>query len=383
MLLKNYAFYYNFNEHFSHKNVSTLHLLSKIHNSEYNIFVDRFDILTEDCEYNLLSRCDSIEDIQSCKLLSFEECVRKRCDEIIDMAGYKKIYISYSGGVDSTCIVCSFLMNERLNKDNFFVICNPFAIREYELFYRLLIEQGVNIIAIDESIESLINLTKDDVIFVNGNCGDQIDGSNILSKRFASVEYFLPWKDALIKAADLRHLRVSDKNISDVEEYIKLFGFEPEYAGDLSWFLGFAIKYNYAASYMKQLSYRPDNVVVFFDTIYFNKYGLVSYRMNREYKSQMSSFHYKLEWKKLIFSYTKDYDYFLHKGKEAPWIGTDFKANPGISWSDEYGYHRIKNPTKRDIYFTLVRYIKPEFREYYSLKEYEVIDNKCNLFVEI
>ena len=40
MRLKNYAFFYNYNEIFMYNNVSTLHLLSKIHNVEYNMFVD-------------------------------------------------------------------------------------------------------------------------------------------------------------------------------------------------------------------------------------------------------------------------------------------------------------------------------------------------------
>ena len=291
--LKSYAFFYNYKETFSHKNVSTLHLLTKIYNLEYNSFNDRFNILLDDAEYNMLSRCDDIEQIWNSDTYSFEECCRIRTDDIINIAKDRDIYIAYSGGVDSSCIVCAFLMNERLDKNKFFVVCNQFAIDEYPYLYELLLRNKVNVIHIKSDISEIVNLTKNDVIFVNGNCGDQLDGSVIPQKRFPDINFYTPWQDAIVEMSKRRNIAISDKHIFDIERYSNIIGARLKTAGDFGWLFNFSLKYNYVTEYMTCLSLRPDNMITFFDTQYFQKYGLLNHNMNRDRKHQHISFLYK------------------------------------------------------------------------------------------
>lgn len=367
--LKSYAFL-GFMEHFTHNSLSTLHLLSKIYYRQYNVLNDRFNLLNDSSEYILESRCDNIEDVFFSKNMTFDECCNSRSDEIIKLAHRenKRIYVLYSGGVDSSVVVSSFIMNDRLDKNSFYVVCNRFAIEENPYMYDFLVRNKINIYHINDDIETFISMLNDDgVYFVSGCCGDQIVSSNLHTRKYRGIDYFCDWKDALNSIVNnLFNKQVEERHIHDICKYAKHMKFPLKYFGDFALLFNFGLKWDYSMDYIKNLS-RYENVVPFFDTIAFQKYMYNAHNMMSEYKHQ-NDYLYKVDFKKYIFSCTKSEEYFLNKGKSVTYIG-DHHANPGLTYCDTSGRYRIKlsETTPDVIYKTMIKYIKPEYRDYYKV----------------
>ena len=354
---------YNFNkEHFTHRNVSTLHILSKLYMS-FNMLNDRFNILNDDCEYNLCSRNENINDIWNLKLKTFEECCYERSTEIIRYANTKNldIYVSYSGGVDSTTVVSSFLMNSSLDKNRFHVLYNKNSIEEYPYFFELLIKNEISLIDISFDIQNLIRISERGII-VSGLCGDQLVGSNLCTKCYKDVvDYFHDWNDALRICSSYS---ITDKHISDIESYIKYTGVDIKYFGEFSWLFNFCIKWTYVSEYMD--SFTRNKYFAFFDTPHFSRYAL--FKMTQKEKYKQSGLYYKTDFKKLIYNYTKDEDYLLYKGKEANYIG-DRIASPGFVIVTNNGSNIFKEDTDV-VYKTLLHFIKEEYKEYFVVEKF-------------
>lgn len=367
--LISYAFL-GFEETFSHSNLSTLHLLSKIYYRQYNILNDRFNLLNDGSEYFLKSRCDDISTIINSKNMTFEECCHNRSSEIIKEARLekKKIYVLYSGGVDSSVVVSSFLMNDALDKRTFYVVCNNYAIEENPSMYDFLIRSNINVHRISDDIEAFISLlNNENIYFVSGCCGDQIISSNLHTRKHRHLDYFCDWKDSLNDIVKrIFNRQVEDRHICDMEAYSSYMNFPLKYFGDFALLFNFGLKWDYSMDYIKNLS-KYENVIPFFDTIYFQKYMFNAHNIMREYKHQ-NDYLYKLDFKKYIFSLTKSEIYFLDKGKSVTYIG-EHHANPGLTYYDNTGRHRIKlsEVTPDVIYKVMIDYIKPEYREHYSV----------------
>lgn len=360
--------FYSYNYHYEYfdglSKPSTLHILSKMYMPCFNILNDRFDVLNKESEYRLCSRETDIHNIWNLPFLSFEECCHIRTTDIIRLADKadKDIYISYSGGVDSTLVVVSFLMHPSLKKHKFHVLYNKNSVDEYPYFMDVLRKNKVSTIDCEYNVWNIINQAENGIL-VSGLCGDQLDGSNLHTKNYKGyVNYFDNWIDAFRK---ISCYTIGDKHIADIMNYAKCIGMNTmKYFGEFAWLFNFGIKWTYVAEYMQCFTkglYFP-----FFDTDYFSRYALSKIDRLGE-KKQDTSYNYKTDWKKIIYSYTKDDVYFLYKGKDANYIGGK-TASPGFIISTDIGYTRY-DESKKLIYDTMIDFIKPEYKNFYKVCE--------------
>lgn len=349
--------------------VSTLRIITSIYLGRYNILNDRFGILTRDCEYNLQSRNDSIEYIKNLPNKSFEEICNDRTNEIIDYADTydKDIYVSWSGGVDSTCVVCSLLMNERLNKSRFHLIFSEESIGEYPYFYELMHKNKIDMINAKQDVLKFRDVVGYNVS-VNGMNGDQLDGSNLHTMKYQGVGYFNNWIDDIRKILfpEFKKPVIFDKFVSDVEEYSNKIGVNLNIFGEFAWLFNYSVKWTYIAEFMKCLHLNPDANFAFFDTNDFSHYALVNF-YQRGIKKQYTSYDYKLDWKKIIYKYTKDENYFLNKGKEANFFNDNNKAWYGMSVADTTGYYIFNDKDPAVVKDIMLPYIKDEYKEFYHV----------------
>lgn len=347
--------------------VSTLRILTSLYLGRYNILNDRFGILTKDCEYNLQSRNESIDYIKSLSNKSFEEVCFNRTNEIIDYANTfdKDIYVSWSGGVDSTCVASSFLLNDRLDKSRFHLIFSEESIGEYPYFYELMHKNKIDMINAKQDVLKFRNVVGDN-ISVNGMCGDQLDGSNLHTMKYKGVDYFKNWKDEVyrILRADFKKPMIFDDFISDVENYIQHFNLDVSIFGEFAWLFNYSIKWTYVAEFMKCLHKNPAATFTFFDTDDFSHYALVNYHY-RGLRKQLTAYDYKMDWKKIIYAFTKDEDYFLNKGKDANFFNDNNKAWYGMSVADNTGYYLFDDKDPKTVRDIMLPYIKDEYKEYY------------------
>ena len=352
------------------QNPSTLHIISNIYIPR-NILSDRFNILNDNCEYYLYSRNEDINYIKSLPNMTFEECCNKRTNEFIDLSNKlnKDIYVSWSGGVDSTCIISSFLMNDRLDKSRFHVVHSLDAIEEYPFFYEFLIKNKIDIFNAEHNIYNFKNFVKDNIL-VNGNCGDQLDGSNLHTRIYKDIDYFSNWKDSVDKIVHKYHRRPYsiEKCLSDIEKYANMFSLNLKYFGEFAWMCNFGIKWSYVSEVLMPLYDNPELCIAFFDTPYFSKYGL-SNTLRHSLNKQSNNYLYKNDWKKIIYSLTKDEDYFLHKGKDAHFINGP-TADYGVVIKDTSmkNYQIYTDISDKELHTKMLEYIKPEYKEAYRIE---------------
>ena len=244
---------------------STLQMLTSFYLKKRSILTDRFDILNKESEFNLQTRGDSLSNILEMKSISFQECCERRTEEIIKLATKenKDIYISWSGGVDSTLVACMLLMSSIDNR-RLHIIHTKESILEYPYFYSLLQKENIQCHEVYQDMNAVMSLVGDN-IFVNGLCGDQLDNFNV-AMRYKNLKHFNNWKDEISNILSPSYKPFIDKLISDVENYAKLFPITLNVFGEFTWLFSYCIKWIYEAEFFKCFSSNPNNSMAFFDT---------------------------------------------------------------------------------------------------------------------
>lgn len=346
------------------KSPSIIWFLSNIFSVRRVAYIDRFGVFdSNDYEWYNYPMFESFEEIKSQKKMTFEECCYIRTNDLISYANLidKDIYVAWSGGVDSTTIIVSFLMNDRLDKSRFHVLYNKHSIEEYPYFYELLKKN--NILMCDCLYElNLLDTQQGDNLIIDGTCGDKMESNSTVD----ILKYYnfndTSWKDSCIKICDILSYNDKDYYIDRLEKYINYFKLPITSFKELAWLLEFGCEWRRTTELRKLISCYPERRISFFDTTYFSKYALDRYQnINQEYCSKGSK--YKEVFKKIIYKYTKDDEYFLNKGKEIhPW----FYLDGNLYLKDNEGYHSYKINNESHFLSIMLPYFKEEYREYIS-----------------
>ena len=262
-----------------------------------NFFVnDRFNLLNDYAEWNILSRNDNIEFLRNSESLSFEECCLRRTDEIID--NNENIYIMASGGVDSTCVITSFLMNDRLNKDSFYVLYNTTTIDEYPELIPFLIKNGVNCIDTNMSYEILSSYSTKGCM-ISGFCGDCI-----CPLYYDNVYHNKNWRDVLATMnvkylnKQLQTFKSFDLWISQIEEYFTKLHFDIVSYREFFKCMLYCLHYTNKLEQATLAFDNPSSHIAFYDTIPFNTYFLKRYQDIQI--THYNDYGYKQDFKKVI-----------------------------------------------------------------------------------
>ena len=257
--------------------------------------------------------------------ISFDETIETLIRRILDHAFSldKKVYLWYSGGIDSTALaVATIKVSTPEERRNIILKANAESIREYPAFYIELSK----LFPVEDS--SNFSTYFDDVINIDGAYGDTLFGSSVLeglqSKGYLNRKFH---NDPLENINEVIFSVIQDVDVTDwfVEKtmpIVKRFGGKSVY--DFFWVQGLCMNYqdlnlipfiriadvrNRSKDFLHERFERnlPARV---FGTPEFISYSLGYGKDRTEYmRPRECSMQY-------ILDYTKDMDYYKNKGKE-------------------------------------------------------------------
>ena len=234
---------------------------------------------------------------------SFEEVCFETAFQILKNTK-KEIAISWSGGIDSTLVLLSFL--EICEAKNITVVLNENSINEFSHFFCSRIKNQCNIIGFDEFIKN-----QEDYFLITGNAGDCVFGA-------ASATDYYRSNQQLMKSSWKRYFLKHNPNLVDfIEEFNTHSGVEITTMLELLVWYCLSTRWQRSSILPWAYSIVSDNkkdTVSFFD---FNNL-FISWSINNLDKLYFSKQNeYKLPAKKFINKYFNNFDYFNNKTKEA------------------------------------------------------------------
>jgi hypothetical protein len=258
---------------------------------------------------------------------SYEEICNERAIELLNKADTQgvRLYIFYSGGIDSTLILVSLLKNAtQKQKENITVLLSQESILENPNFYREHIEGKLKV----ESSVNFPYILGTDVLLVTGEHNDQLFGSDMVGKLMR-----ICGEDVINKPYDRElFIRFFD-SIEDNHEvnvfYVDLFEKLKAHAPvaiqtnfHFLWWINFSLKWQ--AVFMRTLAFTAERNIGKITPEYIEKnyctfYGTEDFQLwsmnNLDKKIKDTWNSYKWLCKDIIYEYTKDADYRDNKTK--------------------------------------------------------------------
>jgi hypothetical protein len=273
---------------------------------------------TEDCfvkygQNYLIDRTQTLKDhpeiyfyrkIGTNSLISFRDVALKRASELkrISEIKNKKLFLFWSGGIDSTVALFSLL---EVGAQNLIVSFTKESISEYQLCFDKYVKSLTNVLFKPEDTSDLILKNLHDCLFVTGEIGDQIFGSNlfitvnpqVLNKEWSYV--------------------VNKKIFSETEIFVSKCPVKIKTVKQFLWWINYALRYQLVSCKfplaVKELSL-DKNLFNFFDSDDWNNWA-VSTDMEEKFLGEKLR-NYKMIAKEFIYNFTKDNDYKNNKLKE-------------------------------------------------------------------
>lgn len=260
---------------------------------------------------------------------SFVEIMDERAKFLMHRAQMdgRKIVVMYSGGVDSTALLCAFFKNfsDKMVRDNILVLLSDHSIRENPNFFYDYIIKKVDCASVYRFPYFLGN---DNYLFMSGENADQLFGSQvvpsfILDKPFSSL--FLNMETMRSQMIDWIRFRLR----KDMEHYNKLPANYEEHIYELFlkmakaapiaidtpykffWWINFATKWQ--SVYMRILTYSQNKSSLKMEENYTTFYGTKEFQLwalnNSDNLIGDTINSSKLVAKKYILDYNNDLEY--------------------------------------------------------------------------
>ena len=226
---------------------------------------------------------------------SFTEIMDDRAKQLMQAAIEKKrkIVVMYSGGVDSTALLCSFFKNfsDKVVRDNILVLLSDHSIRENPNFFYNHIIKKVDCTSVYRFPYFLGN---DDYLFMSGENADQLFGSQvidsfIINRPFSSLfndidsmrSQMVDWFRTRLRK-DMEHYK---KLPSEYEEHIFELFYKMAKAAPIDidtpykffWWINFATKWQ--SVYMRILTYSQNKETLALEENYTTFYGTEEFQL--------------------------------------------------------------------------------------------------------
>jgi hypothetical protein len=280
---------------------------------------------------------------------TFDSCSYRRIDQVVkqfEESSKKNLVILYSGGIDSTLIVCLLVSHPAWNriKDRTLLAFNEDSqLENPDFFYEMILPNfGHNLISSNHFYEIVTNT---DNVCVTGECADNLFGSLTLksymdyTRNYKSIH--TPWEtESLVWLLD----KVEDHRDEREQMLYDLVNAAPiniDSNHDFLWWLNYAMKWQAVKYRMsmhsptaEQAEYMAANVINFFDSEDYQRWAL--YTKEEKVGGRWNT--YKLPAKKLINEIWPNDSYFKFKTKwpSLPTI-TRYNNAWGFLWQDETG----------------------------------------------
>lgn len=277
-----------------------------------------------------------LPDLQIKRKLDFFTITDSRAVELeskLDV--FKNVYLFWSGGIDSTVILVSMLKNwQKQSLEKLIVVLNSHSIEENQQMYEQHIHNKLSTISTDKFFSGEINFSHDN-LYVDGNAADTLSATIMFyefDKRFPNY-YLKPWKqniDILIKFfseyEDANYGQYMYKKVVRSLIYNK---FEVETIFDFLWWMGFnwihdrnlhCVLWQYTPCFFSDPSisvkrFLEENMFQWFNSNEYQDWRVAAVGTDEIIGSNVTE--HKLAFKKYIFEFNNDNEYFLYKDKVA------------------------------------------------------------------
>lgn len=228
---------------------------------------------------------------------TFEDVLQSRCLQLANTD--KHLYLQWSGGIDSTLMVISFLKSD-INLDQITIVMNRDSIKENPTFYYTYILPKFRLLSIEKHLSE-----DNDGITIQAEHADQIISGMMLSRIDKSWTTKPATKTNLYNVcAELGFDKIAAEAF--INAMLKTGKSSPrpiDTIEDFSWWFNFNFRWlNAKEKYKPRLGYNKE-----FDTFY------SSHDIQRW--SILNKSPDKSLYKDLIYNYTKDKDYHIYKRK--------------------------------------------------------------------
>jgi len=259
---------------------------------------------------------------------SYEEVCNDRAREILGNAEKRgvTIYVLYSGGIDSTCLLVSLLKQATAQqKKKIVVLLSHESIAENRCFYEEHIRGKLRV----ESSIMFMNLLGGDDILLSAELNDQVLGTDVVSQmisRYGSSVIHKPYDRGQVVATYGTTLNGDMETASfyvDLFERIRDAAPVPiETNFEFLWWVNFTTKWQACLAYVLLFTpprnartvtkdYLETRFIAFFNTDEFQLWSM----NNLDKRIQDTWASYKWIAKQVIYDYTKDAEYRDHKTK--------------------------------------------------------------------
>lgn len=244
--------------------------------------------------------------------LSWEECCEKRALDLLKL-DRERYYLSYSGGIDSTVAITAMLKHwPAAAKKRISIFLSHESIRENPSFYQNYLSD-MHLISSFENISNKI--LKENALFITGELGDQLFGSDILAKGselYGDESLFKSYKDFVIPYLEANRTLQTRENAQQVYEKLQPIvneaPFEIKTTHDFFWWYNFSQKWQYVKfRFFEKESWDLNchygsHIQHFFDDVEFQKWSL----LNHSLKIRDSWKSYKWAAKNYLYEFTSD-----------------------------------------------------------------------------
>lgn len=286
-------------------------------------FVDRLDIVKFPFKFHNYFPVPT--DLSNFNKTYSDVCMERAQELLIKAKKLSKpLLIFYSGGIDSTAVLASFIM-AGADKNDIVVALTPASITENPKFYWNHIRGKYRIVS-SENFDTIMK----DYISVSGEVNDQLMGNELLFTKnlFSHSCDFMFEKFNENNVTDILKLRKFDDNTarlwySILSNHIKKAPCEVKTVYDFFWWFNFTFKWQCVYFRMLlRISKQFYNIVndefvknqyeQFYFSIDFQKWAMLNpdKKIGSDWKS------YKLATKQFIFSFDGDEDYLNNKTKQ-------------------------------------------------------------------
>jgi hypothetical protein len=249
--------------------------------------------------------------------LSFDDVSLLSAENLWLKAKNRKIALFWSGGIDSTVALVSLIKtNSKWQKQLVIYTSNYSTTVEYPLFYEQFLKDKVEVEFLTNHEFFDAELFNDNFVVVDGTCGDQLWGCNILAEMIDVADR--PYQEFFNHGVFNKIYENGSKpslkknTINYIEMLVDMFPIKTKTIAELYWLLTFTHKWDVVrlrhTSYIKDVS-QFGKMNAFFNTEDFQRWTMCNAdkRLQKEWNT------YKQPAKDFIFTFTKDSDYQINK----------------------------------------------------------------------
>lgn len=278
---------------------------------------DRFGLLHKYSKYNYFNPNHQLPKLTS---KTYQELCFERAEQLIKQYP-DGMDVMWSGGVDSTGIICIFHL---LGYKNLHIIGSHTSLQEYPKFVDF-IKQNFNYSFVPKELyfpDAYSKYAKHKII-LNGFCNDQLFHKGISTSN-SSLALEDPWQNFIKKYYKERNIEsFIDNDISIFEEYSSYLNWPIYTLRDFYHLVNFGLHWEVARDTFNLVSTTPNEnkpLTGFFDTQDLQDWAYTNRVAINNATKQWASGQfdqYKKPLKDIIFEVTKDDDYCRTKAKEA------------------------------------------------------------------